>query len=507
MQNKLSFSPEDIRQIKHLGLNLNTMEKQLELFRRGSKYLNLNRPCRVNDGILSVTSVQRKNLISLYERKSKNYKLMKFVPASGAASRMFAEWFSARDCGGFGSSALNQKFLRNLKRYPFYFLIRQNKSAFQLIKQKNIKGLLDYILSDGGLNYGCLPKALIPFHIYHKKNVRTALEEHLIEAFQYIRGVNDECNLHFTILEEHKKEIINKIKAIKSEYEKMYSGKYEISTSFQRPSTKIIAVDDHNLPLRNKDGFLIFRPGGHGALLENLNKLNADFIFIKNIDNIAPQPLWGKIIPYSKMIGGLAIKIQEEIFDGIRQLESSNIKFSNLEEIQNLCTDKLSINFPQRYMNRSWKDKIRFLFSILNRPLRICGVVRNEKEPGGGPFWVEENDGTLTLQIVENAQVDKKKNDQLIIWSKAEYFNPVDIICSIKNYQGKKFNLFNYVNNDSYTISFKNEKGLKIKVLEMPGLWNGGMAYWNTVFVKLPLIVFNPVKDVNDLLRPEHLIW
>jgi hypothetical protein len=505
-KNNLPFSPKDIQQIKRLGLHLNTVEKQLDLYSQGSTFLNLNRPCRVNDGILSVTPLQRKKLISFYEKKSEKYKLMKFVPASGAASRMFAEWFSALDDGGFDSPQFKQSFLRNLKRYPFYFLIRQDKSACQLIEQKNIRGLLDYILSAGGLNFGWLPKALIPFHLYPEGNARTALEEHLFEAAQYVLGAREVCNLHFTISPEHQKEIIRKIKAVKSEYENIYSVKYNISLSFQSPLTNMLAVDENNLPLRDKDGSLIFRPGGHGTLLGNLNKLNADFIFIRNIDNVAPQPLWKKIIPYKKMMGGLAIQTQEEIFENIRQLEVANINISDIKKIQTFCSRRLNIDFPREFNIQPRKDKIQFLLSVLNRPLRVCGVVRNNREPGGGPFWVEENDGTLILQIVESAHVDKRKNDQPSIWSEAQYFNPVDMVCSIKDYQGKTFNLLNFVNNNSYTISSKNEKGRNIKALEMPGLWNGSMAYWNTIFVKLPLFVFNPVKAVDDLLRPGHLI-
>ena len=503
-KNDVSFFPKDIKQIKRLGIHLNTLEKQLDLYRQGSTFLNLNRPCKVNDGILSITSGQRKKLISFYEKKSEKYKLMKFVPASGAASRMFAEWFSALDNDGFDSPALNQSFLRNFKKYPFYFLIRQDKSASQLIEQKNIKGLLNYILSAKGLNYGLMPKALIPFHLYREKNARTALEEHLFEAAKYISRPGDVCNIHFTISPEHKNNIYEKIKAVKFRYENLGQIKYKISLSVQSPATNILAVDENNLPLRDAEGKLMFRPGGHGSLLSNLQNLEADFIFIKNIDNIATEPLLKKNIPYKRMMGGLAMQIQEEIFTSIRQLKDSNINISDIEKIKIFCSKKLNFFFPRKFMNQSRNEKIQFLFSVLNRPLRICGVVRNKREPGGGPFWVEENDGTLTLQIVENAHVDKRKNDQSIIWSEAQYFNPVDMVCCIKNYQGKKFNLFNYVNNNSYTISYKNEKGRKIKALEMPGLWNGSMAYWNTVFVKLPLIVFNPVKAVSDLLRKEH---
>ena len=241
-------------------------------------------------------------------------------------------------------------------------------------------------------------------------------------------------------------------------------------------------------------------------MLANLQNLDADFIFIKNIDNIAPEPLLEKIIPYKKMLGGLAMQRQEEIFACIRQLESAKISVSEMEKIILFCSKKLNIVFPRKFAWQSRKDKTRFLISVLNRPLRVCAMVRNEGEPGGGPFWVEEDNGILTLQIVEGTHVNKREKDQLIIWSKAQYFNPVDMVCGIKNYKGKKFDLSNYVNNNAYLITKKNEMGRMIKALEVPGLWNGGMAYWNTVFVKLPLIVFNPVKTVNDLLRPEHLV-
>ena len=258
--------------------------------------------------------------------------------------------------------------------------------------------------------------------------------------------------------------------------------------------------------MRDAAGKLIFRPGGHGSLLKNLQSINADFIFVKNIDNIVPEPILKKIISYKKILGGLAIQLQEEIFAGVRQLKSEEISVSQIEEIIAFCSKNLNIVFPRKFARQSRKDKIQFLISKLNRPLRVCAMVRNAGEPGGGPFWVEEKNGTQTIQIVEGIHVDKGKKDQLLIWTKAQYFNPVDMVCSIKNYQGKKFHLPDYVDNDAYSISQKNEKGRRINALEVPGLWNGAMAHWNTVFVKLPLIVFNPVKTVNDLLRPEHRI-
>jgi hypothetical protein len=505
MVKKLLFSEKDLRQINKSGLTPGDVEKQLATYRHGYNYLKLNRPCAINDGILSIKKAAMDELIKLYDREAGKFKLLKFVPASGAASRMFAEWFSALEDGGFDTPALNPSFLRNVKKYPFYSLIKQNKSASEFIEQKNIKSLLDYILSSKGLNFGWLPKALIPFHLYSAGEARTALEEHLFEAAQYICGAGDVCHMHFTISQEHKKDIAEKIKAVKSEYENLCRVKYKISLSVQSSSTNMLAVDENNLPLRDTSGNLIFRPGGHGALLTNLQNLDADFIFIKNIDNIVPEKLLKKILPYKKMLGGLALRIQQEIFALLRLMENDEIDSWQIEEIKNYCS-RINIIFPRSMSRQSLKQQKQIIFSSLNRPLRVCAIVKNEGEPGGAPFWVEERDGSQTLQIVESGHVDKNNPKQMAVWSAAQYFNPVDLVCCTKNYRGKKFNLDRYVNPGAYLITMKNEKGRSLKALESPGLWNGGMAYWNTVFVELPIIVFNPVKTVNDLLRTEHLI-
>jgi Domain of unknown function (DUF4301) len=506
MKKTILFSENDLREINKSGLTPRDVEKQMATYRHGSNYLKLNRPCAINDGILSIKKTAMDELVKLYDREAGKLKLLKFVPASGAASRMFAEWFSAFEKGGFDSPELNQSFLRDLKKYPFYSLIKQNKRAFQFIEQKNIKSLLDYILSANGLKYGWLPKALIPFHLYPAGEVRTALEEHLFEAAQYVRSSGDVCHLHLTISEEHKKDVSKKIKSVKSKYENMCRIKYKISSSVQSPSTNMLAVDENNLPLRDAGWNLIFRPGGHGSLLKNLQNLDADFIFIKNIDNIVPEKLLKKILPYKKMLGGLALQIQQEIFAILSQMENDELDSAKIEKIKNYCSRRFNIVFPHSISQQSLKKQKQIIFSSLNRPLRVCAIVRNEGEPGGAPFWVEEKDGNQTLQIVESGHVDKSSPDQMAVWSAAQYFNPVDLVCCTKNYRGEKFDLDKYVNKDAYLITIKNEKGRNLKALESPGLWNGGMAYWNTVFVELPLIVFNPVKIVYDLLRPEHLI-
>lgn len=498
---KRIFSAQEIRQIKALGIVPAQVEQQLSFFRQGPGYLRLNRPCAIRDGIIAFTPGQQRKLIDLYESELGFYNVIKFVPASGAASRMFADWFSALEKEGFGSGKMERKFFQDIRRLPFFPLIAEGKTGKKLLQKKNINDLLRYILGADGLNYGNLPKALIPFHSY-PQGLRTALEEHILEAPAYIASAKNICHLHFTLSAEHRREIARFLKRIIGGREKV--GLIKCTLSVQAASTNTIAVDENNMPLRNARGELVFRAGGHGTLLRNLNDLDADLIFVRNIDNITPEKLSAQNLPYRKMLGGLALKVQKENFVLLHYLDEGNPDPSVLDGIVEYCTRTLNIVFPPGFARQSKKKKIQTLFSFLNRPLRICGMVRNDGEPGGGPFWVEEKDGTQTMQIVESAQVDKTNPGQAAIWEQAGYFNPVDMVCCIKDYQGDKFILDNYVNKNAYLITNKNEKGMKFKALEVPGLWNGGMAYWNTVFVELPLKVFNPVKTVYDLLRPEH---
>ena len=506
MEKKKIFTINDLENIRALGYQEGELLKQLAIYRRGASYLKLDRPCIVNDGIVSLTSGQRKKIIDLFDKEAGNYKLIKFVPASGAASRMFADWFPVMEKGSFGSDILNKEFFRDVATLPFFSLIKKDEKAQKLFAEKNIKGLLRFILSSDGLNFGARPKALISFHSYSAEVARTALEEHLDEAAQFLRDRKNICRLHFTISAEHKKDVMKFVKAIAGNYEKLCSVKFQIGYSVQSPTTNTLAVTENNQPLHDAAGRLILRPGGHGALLANLGSLDADFIFVKNIDNIAPLPLREMNLPYKKLLGGIAFKIREDIFKILSKMEKEEPDAADIERIMTYCSQTLNIVFPSGMARISKKKKISVLKSMLNRPLRICGMVKNVGEPGGGPFWVAEKNGTQSPQIVERGHVDSSKPEQLSIWSQAKYFNPVDMVCCIKDYQGNKFNLDNYVNKNAYLITHKNEKGIKLKALELPGLWNGGMAYWNTVFVELPLIVFNPVKTVYDLLRPEHLI-
>ena len=506
MEKKKIFTINDLENIRALGYQEGELLKQLAIYRRGASYLKLDRPFIVGDGIISLTSGQRKKIIDLYDKEAGNYKLIKFVPASGAASRMFADWFPVMEKGSFGSDILDKEFFRDVATLPFFSLIKKDKKAQKLFAEKNVKGLLKFILSSDGLNFGARPKALISFHSYSAEVARTALEEHLDEAAQFLRDRKNICRLHFTISAEHKKDVMKFVKEIAGNYEKLCGVKFQIGYSVQSPTTNTLAVTENNLPLHDAAGKLIMRPGGHGALLANLGSLDADFIFVKNIDNIAPRPLREENLPYKKLLGGIAFKIRADIFSILSKLEKEEPTPADIEMITNYCCQTLNIIFPPGMAKLYKKKKISVIKSLLNRPLRICGMVKNVGEPGGGPFWVTEKNGTQSPQIVERGHVDNTVPEQLAIWSQSKYFNPVDMVCCIKDYQGNKFNLDNYVNKNAYLIAHKSEKGIKLKALELPGLWNGGMAYWNTVFVELPLIVFNPVKTVYDLLRPEHLI-
>ena len=500
---KYSFSKKDIEQIKEMGLTPSDVHQQLETFRNGSLFLQLIRPCTPGDGIRSFTPAKRSRLMKLYDTEAGKYKIVKFVPASGAASRMFAAWFAAAMLGGFGNDRLDRSFLADLRKMPFYSLLEKDQTVRFMIKQKNVKALLDYILSSG-LQFGSLPKALIPFHAYLNSEIRTALEEHLGEAAGFIADEKGICHLHFTVSKEHEKAVRAQLKLVISRYEKRLGVRFAIDLSNQSPATNILAVDEDNLPFRDDCGRLVFRPGGHGALLENIQALDADLIFVKNIDNIAPDALQKRILSYKKVLGGLALQLRQSVFAHLRSLEKEPLSSGELKTIAEFCRSELQASLPKGFSKLTAAEKGQRLFQLLNRPLRVCGMVKNEGEPGGGPFWVQENDQSQTLQIVESAHVNHKRISQTKIWSRSTHFNPVDMVCCTKNYRGEKLKLADFVNRDAYLISPKTEKGRKLKAQEMPGLWNGGMAYWNTVFVELPLTVFNPVKTVYDLLRPQH---
>ncbi|MDI6777137.1 MAG: DUF4301 family protein [Syntrophales bacterium] len=505
------FTRADIRQIEATGLTVERVLEQIDLLKRGVPPIRLNRPCIINDGIVDITGSEeeRNALLTSYDEAAADGRFLKFVPASGAASRMFRDWYRVLERGGFDSEEEGAKFAQDLKKFAFFddlsVAVSQKGDNIQdLIRGARFASVLEYILTSRGLDYGQLPKALLKFHAYPGGN-RTALEEHLVEAALYVRDGNRVCRLHFTVSREHKKGVEDYLFQVKGGYEKRYNVKFNLELSTQLPSTDTIAVDMENRPFRNQNGSLAFRPGGHGALLKNLNQAGGAIIFIKNIDNVVPDRLKPTTIIYKKIIGGYLITLQKEIFRYLRLLSEDNrITEELMKEIDDFCLKKLNITFPAGFKDLSLLDRRAFICERLNRPLRVCGMVKNEGEPGGGPFWVDERDGTLALQIIEKFQIDRNSQTQRAIWSAATHFNPVDLVCGVRDYRGRRFDLHQFVNQETVGISQKSEKGKETKALELPGLWNGSMHFWNTAFVEVPGETFNPVKTADDFLREKH---
>ncbi|MCX5847109.1 MAG: DUF4301 family protein [Deltaproteobacteria bacterium] len=502
------FTEADIEQIKTEGLSVNQALAQINLFKRGTRPVKLNRPCITYDGIVTIPKEDIKIITALYEEEARKGRMLKFVPASGAASRMFKEWFRCLENGVFDSEE-GKRFVSELKTFAFYndlgeAISRAGENIENMIKNKRFIDILAYIITSRGLNYGNLPKALLKFHVYPDRN-RTALEEHLVEASLHTKGSNRICRVHFSVSEEHQKQVNDYLSRIKKYFEKYYNVQYDITLSTQKSSTNTIAVDLENRPFRDQQGGLVFRPGGHGALLEDLNSIDGDIIFLKNIDNVVPDRLKPVTIFYKKVLGGYLISLQNEIFRYLRMLGKKEPDKDRMAELILFCEQKLHIVFPPRFNDLPLPEKYALIFKKLNRPIRVCGMVKNEGEPGGGPFWINEEDGTQSLQIIEESQIDSRSKEQKALWSSATHFNPVDLVCGVRDYQSQKFDLRAFVDKNSYFISQKSEKGQDIRALELPGLWNGSMAFWNTIFVEVPIETFNPVKTIHDLLRPQHL--
>lgn len=503
------LTSRDIRRIEAEGLSVEQIERQMACLRRGTVPVRLNRPCRPGDGLVVIAAKEEARLVRAYDEEVKKGRIVKFVPASGAASRMFQSWYQVLDGGFFPSPDREDEFIANLGRYAFYsdlqaVMAGEGCDLAELLLQKKCRDILTYILTAKGLNYGGLPKALLKFHDYAEGN-RTALEEHLTEAVLYARDANHICRIHFTVSPEHETLIKDFLSRILNNYGSRYGVTFEVVISTQQSSTNTIAIDLENRPFRDSDNMLVFRPGGHGALLENLGRIDGDIIIIKNIDNIVPDRIKGASVLYKKILGGYLIRLQDEIFHSLRRLADVKMKATVLKDVADFCRRRLPVALPSHFDSLAPDEKKEMLWNRLNRPLRVCGMVKNEGEPGGGPFWVDDGDGGQTLQIVESFQFDQSSDEQKAIWQSSTHFNPVDLVCGVKDFKGEKFNLGQYVDHDAVCISEKMEKGRSLKALELPGLWNGSMAFWNTVFVEVPIETFNPVKTAHDLLRPQHL--
>jgi hypothetical protein len=508
------FSVNDKKQIESRGSELHTVLSQIENFKSGFPYLQIIDAATVGNGIIRLSENDLEKAIKLYEERILHgIRPLKFVPASGAASRMFKDLYEALVL--FGKSVSSDEILQTNKGAKQYIegfekfaftadlksLIEKNGSEF------SDKNKIDFLLSEKGLNYGSLPKGLLKFHKY-EVGERTPFEEHLVEGAAYAKDHNGKVRLLFTVSPEHQSGFENLLSAIKELYEEELDITLEIAFSQQKPSTDTIAVDLNNEPFRENDGSLLFRPAGHGALIENLNDLNADVIFIKNIDNVVPDRLKKPTVDYKKALAGILLKHQEKLFFYQKELNEKNpvaLDSAFLAAASAFLENTLNTKPESNQYYTEKEELYHYLKEKYNRPLRVCGMVKNEGEPGGGPFWAQNSDGTVSLQVVESSQIDPTSVQQQNMAKHATHFNPVDLVCAIKNYKGEKYNLTEFTDPVTGFISKKSKDGKELKAQELPGLWNGAMSNWNTLFVEVPIETFNPVKTVNDLLREQHL--
>ena len=447
------FLEEDLKEMKARGIDAVEISRQLEIFRRGAEPIRLIRPAQVGDGIVKINPDETQTFLTLHGQAAGQGRMLKFVPASGAASRMFKDWQNLCQRGTFASRDPSITFLKNLARFAFYDDLKRvmalgGQDIERCIREEKCTDILEYVLTPKGLNYAWLPKALLKFHIY-PGHTRTALEEHLAEAAFYVRDANNTCRIHFTVSQEHESLFRDLLSRVRGHYEDLYEVQYDVSFSMQLPSTDTIAVDMENRPYRDRSGKIIFRPGGHGALLQNLNAIDGDIVFLKNIDNIVPDHLKETTVLYKKILGGYLLSLQDEIFKNLNLLSGENVDDEQLSHVLRFCREKLFLSLPHGFRNHSTSARKEYLFQKLNRPLRVCGMVKNEGEPGGGPFWVKGEDGTSSLQIVEQHETDPDTKEQKDIWRSSTHFNPVDLVCGVRDFRGEQFDLNRYANRNA----------------------------------------------------------
>ena len=497
------FSTQDIVQLEARGSSLDQVKSQIQYFVEGFPFLPLRKAATIGDGILRLSDEQLDEMIRTLDETvdaSHDFTILKFVPASGAATRMFKSLFTFLESGK--SDASVEEFFDRLSEFAFYIELQHVMGNDGLdIKTAERRIIAEYFLTDKGLGYGMLPKGLLSFHRYGNQS-RTSLEEHLVEGAVYANS-GGRVHLHFTVSPEHRDKFEKLVVEVLPAYEQRYGVKYFVSFSEQNPATDTIAVNMDDTPFREKDESLLFRPAGHGALLLNLHELDADLIFIKNIDNVVPDRIKDVTIIYKKALAGVLLQIQKRIFAYQERLEKGATP-ALLEEVAHFLESEVCVRPPDGFSDWGSEQKVAYFLQKLDRPLRVCGMVKNEGEPGGGPFWADNSDGSSSLQIVESAQVDTEDADQMGIFKNATHFNPVDLVCAKKNRKGEAYDLMRFRDPQTGFISYKSKDGKDLKAQELPGLWNGSMADWNTVFVEVPLLTFNPVKTVNDLLREQH---
>src|SRR5690554_2088320 len=503
------YTKQDLDLLEQKGITLSQVDAQLSNFKNGFPYLEIVSAAKVNNGILKISEEDEEIYLQRWkEYLQSNKTITKFVPASGAASRMFKDlysFFSSED--KYPTPDPVKIFFERINEFPFIASLENSckklysKSVKDLCSDERYKDVLHALLSSEGMDYGNMPKGLLLFHHYPEGN-RTPVGEHLTEGALYAKNADSFVNVHFTVSEEHREMFELLIAARKLNYELKLDAKFSVTFSVQKSSTDTIAVDMNNEPFREEDGSLLFRPGGHGALIENLNDINSDIIFIKNIDNVVPDRLKEEEARYKTLLAGILVTMQERAFSYLHLLDSGSTSAEELADMVAFVEDELFISPPEKATSDT--ELKEYLRKKLDRPFRVCGMVKNVGEPGGGPFIAVNPDGSASPQILESSQIDKNDTRALSAFKNGSHFNPVDLVCGIKNYRGEPFDLTKHIDNNTGFISYKSKDGKELKALELPGLWNGAMSDWNTLFVEVPIATFNPVKTVNDLLRPEH---
>lgn len=516
MEELMNLTAADLKLLSEKGISEEKVNQQIETFKEGIPFVQLEKAVTAGDGISKFTEEEEKGLITKFEKESaKGLSLLKFVPASGAASRMFKALFNfldnydptAESLEGYfertGDKAL-KAFSEGITDFAFYNLVKKRIEGKAKSKDEEVYLFVKEMMSEEALNYGFYPKGLLPFHNYGD-HTATPFEEHLKEASAYAKS-GETAELHFTISPQHGDMFNQEFETVRDRVATATGTSYKVSYSYQKPSTDTIAVDMGNNPFRNADGSVLFRPGGHGALIENLNEQEADIIFIKNIDNVTVPRFASEMADSKKLLAGVLLQVQEKAFDYAKSLDDGQKSSEELTEIKSFLEKELNVRLGADFGNLSSGEQQSVLKEKINRPIRVCGMVKNEGEPGGGPFYINDRKGNISLQIIESAQIDTSDEEQNSILQNATHFNPVDLVCGVKNYQGNKYDLMKFVDPKQGFITGKTKDGKELKALELPGLWNGAMAFWNTIFVEVPSITFNPVKTVNDLLRPAHQV-
>jgi hypothetical protein len=510
------FSPADLGDLASRGISPEAARAQLGLYASPPPPARLVRPCAPGDGIRRLSEEEARGYAFRYDELAGSLAIAKFVPASGAASRMFRALlaalgdaslrtrtdFEARAASGDADAKAVLEFLDGLRDFAFYddlaAALGRDEIDLAAAARSDVPAVLRALLEDEGLGYASLPKGLLAFH-REAGHVRTAFEEHLIEAAAYAKGRGGACHLHFTVSPEHESRFRGLLGDVKERYERHLGVRYEVEFSHQKPSTDTIAVDAEGKPFRTKQGRLLFRPAGHGALIENLGDVDAELLFVKNIDNVAVDALLPATVLWKKTLAGVLLELREEVFSHRRAVEADG--GHAVDSAIRFVEERFGASAPP---GADAKSRAAFAILALDRPLRACGMVSSDTNPGGGPFWVEGRDGRASAQVVETSQVDRKDAGQKAILESARHFNPVDLVCITRDWKGRRIELSRFIDHEAVFVAEKSQDGRPLRSLERPGLWNGAMAGWNTVFVEVPAETFNPVKTVNDLLLPAH---